>query len=86
MQVNGLPLVRLPEKRVHVLKVDMTRPQRAKYTRWLGAGRNIVRGFIAADTVMQNWAHVLQILTRYAPPIAPPIRCSVHELPVALLP
>ena len=64
MQVNGVPLVQLPEKRVHVIKVDMTRAQRTKYNAWMGAGRTVVRNFIAADTLMQNWAHVLQILTR----------------------
>lgn len=66
MQVNGVPLVQLPEKKIHVIKVDMTRSQRTKYNAWMGAGRTVVRNFIAADTLMQNWAHVLQILTRCA--------------------
>ena len=70
MQVNGVPLVALPEKHVHVIKVHMTRAQRTKYNAWMGAGRAVVRNFIASDTLMQNWAHVLQILTRRAPPSA----------------
>lgn len=65
IQVNGVPLVQLPEKRMHVVKVDMGHAQRTKYAAWMGAGRAVVRGFIASETLLRNWAHVLQILTRY---------------------
>jgi hypothetical protein len=66
MQVDGVPLVVLPDKRVHVVKVDMPRSQRKKYAAWMAAGRSVVRRYIDADTLTRNWAHVLEILTRCA--------------------
>lgn len=54
----------LPEKRIHVLKVDMLREQRSKYERWVAAARRFVEAHLEADTLLRHYSSVLEALLR----------------------
>ena len=57
----------LPEKRIHVLKVDMLREQRSKYERWVAAARRFVEAHLEADTLLRHYSSVLEALLRCPP-------------------
>lgn len=67
MQVGGRPVVELPEKRIHVVKVAMAREQRAQYERWAAAARLFVEAHLDADTLLRHYSSVLEALLRCGP-------------------
>lgn len=67
MQVSGRPVVELPEKRVHIVKVAMQRKQRSKYEAWAAATRPFVLAHLEANTLLRHYSSILEGLLRCAP-------------------
>lgn len=63
-QVDGRPLVELPQKTVYRVVVKLDPASRAKYTRWQEAGREIVQYHLQHGTLLANYTAVLEILLR----------------------
>ncbi|XP_029937610.1 helicase-like transcription factor [Myripristis murdjan] len=63
-EVNGRPLVSLPEKVVCVEQVKLTQEEREQYELARTEGRNTIRRYMAEGTVLRNYADVLAILMR----------------------
>ncbi|KAF7657474.1 hypothetical protein LDENG_00026470 [Lucifuga dentata] len=63
-EVNGRPLVSLPEKTVCVEQVELNQMEREEYELARREGRNIVSRYVAEGTVLRNYADVLAILMR----------------------
>ncbi|XP_044079838.1 helicase-like transcription factor isoform X2 [Siniperca chuatsi] len=63
-EVNGRPLVSLPEKTVCVEQVELSQPEREEYELARNEGRNTIGRYVAEGTVLRNYADVLAILMR----------------------
>lgn len=63
-EVNGCPLVVLPEKTVFVEQVELSQEEREEYEQASNEGRNTIRRYIAEGSVLRNYADVLVILMR----------------------
>ncbi|XP_055361627.1 helicase-like transcription factor [Betta splendens] len=63
-EVNGRPLVSLPEKSVCVEQVELSQWEREEYELARDEGRNTINRYVAEGTVLSNYAHVLAILMR----------------------
>uniref|UniRef100_A0A3Q3WKV6 Uncharacterized protein n=1 Tax=Mola mola TaxID=94237 RepID=A0A3Q3WKV6_MOLML len=63
-EVNGRPLVSLPEKTVCVEQVELSRSEREEYELARTEGRNTIRRYVAEGTILRNYADVLAILMR----------------------
>ncbi|XP_050933964.1 LOW QUALITY PROTEIN: helicase-like transcription factor [Lates calcarifer] len=63
-EVNGRPLVSLPEKTVCVEQVELSQAEREEYELARNEGRNTIRRYVAEGTVLRNYADVLAILMR----------------------
>lgn len=63
-EVNGRPLVSLPEKTVCVEQVELSQPEREEYELARNEGRNTIGRYIAEGSVLRNYADVLVILMR----------------------
>uniref|UniRef100_A0A7N6ABC0 Helicase-like transcription factor n=1 Tax=Anabas testudineus TaxID=64144 RepID=A0A7N6ABC0_ANATE len=63
-EVNGRPLVSLPEKTVCVEKVELSQAEREEYELARNEGRNTIGRYVSEGTVLSNYAHVLAILMR----------------------
>ncbi|KAG7238033.1 hypothetical protein INR49_031387 [Caranx melampygus] len=63
-EVNGRPLVSLPEKKVYVEQVELSQQEREEYELARNEGRNTIRRYVAEGTVLRNYADVLSILMR----------------------
>ncbi|XP_067471478.1 helicase-like transcription factor isoform X2 [Thunnus thynnus] len=63
-EVNGRPLVCLPEKTVCVEQVELSQPEREEYELARNEGRNTIRKYVAEGTVLRNYADVLAVLMR----------------------
>ncbi|KAM9354767.1 helicase-like transcription factor isoform 2-T2 [Pholidichthys leucotaenia] len=63
-QVNGCPLVLLPEKSVYVEQVELSRSERDNYELARAEGRSTIGSYVADGSFMTNYADVLVILMR----------------------
>ncbi|KAM9842904.1 helicase-like transcription factor [Aulostomus maculatus] len=63
-ELNGRPLVVLPEKTVCVEQVELSQSEREEYQLARNEGRNIISRYVAEGTVLRNYADVLVILMR----------------------
>lgn len=63
-EVNGRPLVSLPEKKVYVEQVELSQPEREEYELACTEGKNTIGRYVAEGTVLRNYADVLAILMR----------------------
>uniref|UniRef100_A0A3P8T179 Helicase like transcription factor n=1 Tax=Amphiprion percula TaxID=161767 RepID=A0A3P8T179_AMPPE len=63
-EVNGRPLVSLPDKKVYVEQVELSQSEREEYERARKEGKNIIKRYVAEGTVLRNYADVLAILMR----------------------
>ncbi|XP_028420940.1 helicase-like transcription factor isoform X1 [Perca flavescens] len=63
-EVNGRPLVSLPEKAVCVEQVELSQTEREEYELARNEGKNTIRKYVAEGTVLRNYADVLAILMR----------------------
>ncbi|KAM6960682.1 helicase-like transcription factor [Aplochiton taeniatus] len=63
-EVNGRPLVTLPEKSVCVEPVEFTQQEREEYELARAEGRNTIRRYVAEGSMLRNYADVLAILMR----------------------
>ncbi|XP_071354001.1 helicase-like transcription factor [Trachinotus anak] len=63
-EVNGRPLVSLPEKTVYVEQVELSQQEREEYELARNEGRNTISRYVAEGTVLRNYADVLAILMR----------------------
>uniref|UniRef100_A0A8C4FBM4 Helicase-like transcription factor n=1 Tax=Dicentrarchus labrax TaxID=13489 RepID=A0A8C4FBM4_DICLA len=63
-EVNGRPLVSLPEKTVCVEQVELSQPEREEYELARNEGKNTIGRYVAEGTVLRNYADVLAILMR----------------------
>lgn len=63
-EVNGRPLVCLPEKTVCVEQVELSQPEREEYELARNEGRNTISRYVAEGTVLRNYADVLAVLMR----------------------
>ncbi|XP_078133618.1 helicase-like transcription factor isoform X2 [Sander vitreus] len=63
-EVNGHPLVSLPEKAVCVEQVELSQTEREEYELARNEGKNTIRKYVAEGTVLRNYADVLAILMR----------------------
>ncbi|XP_054652675.1 helicase-like transcription factor isoform X2 [Dunckerocampus dactyliophorus] len=63
-EVNGRPLVTLPEKSVCVEQVELSASEREEYELARNEGRHIISRYVAEGTVLRNYADVLAILMR----------------------
>ncbi|XP_076013892.1 helicase-like transcription factor [Genypterus blacodes] len=63
-EVNGRPLVSLPEKTVSVEQVELSQLEREEYELARKEGQNTIGRYMAEGTVLRNYADVLAILMR----------------------
>ncbi|XP_032356115.1 helicase-like transcription factor isoform X2 [Etheostoma spectabile] len=63
-EVNGRPLVSLPEKAVCVEQVELSQTEREEYELARNEGKNTISKYVAEGTVLRNYADVLAILMR----------------------
>ncbi|XP_061780443.1 helicase-like transcription factor isoform X1 [Nerophis lumbriciformis] len=63
-EVNGRPLVTLPEKCVCVEQVELSAAEREEYELARNEGRHTISRYVAEGTVLRNYADVLAILMR----------------------
>nr|XP_046268617.1 helicase-like transcription factor isoform X2 [Scatophagus argus] len=63
-EVNGRPLVSLPEKTVCVEQVELSQSEREEYELARDEGKNTIGRYITEGTVLRNYADVLAILMR----------------------
>ncbi|XP_061700435.1 helicase-like transcription factor isoform X2 [Syngnathoides biaculeatus] len=63
-EVDGLPLVTLPEKSVCVEQVELSAAEREEYELAREEGRHTIGRYVAEGTVLRNYADVLSILMR----------------------
>uniref|UniRef100_A0A3Q2Y583 Helicase-like transcription factor n=1 Tax=Hippocampus comes TaxID=109280 RepID=A0A3Q2Y583_HIPCM len=63
-EVNGRPLVTLPEKSVCVEQVELSASEREEYELAHNEGRHTIGRYVAEGTVLRNYADVLAILMR----------------------
>uniref|UniRef100_A0A3B4ASI4 Uncharacterized protein n=1 Tax=Periophthalmus magnuspinnatus TaxID=409849 RepID=A0A3B4ASI4_9GOBI len=63
-EVNGRPLVVLPEKAVFVEQVELSPEERAEYELANSEGQKTIRRYVAEGSVLKNYADVLAILMR----------------------
>ncbi|XP_039992700.1 helicase-like transcription factor [Xiphias gladius] len=63
-EVNGRPLVSLPEKTVYVEQVELSQVEREEYELARNEGRNTIGRYVAEGTELRNYADVLAILMR----------------------
>uniref|UniRef100_A0A7N9AT96 Helicase-like transcription factor n=1 Tax=Mastacembelus armatus TaxID=205130 RepID=A0A7N9AT96_9TELE len=63
-EVNGRPVVSLPEKMVCVEQVELSQSEREEYELARNEGRNTIGRYVAEGTVLRNYADVLAILMR----------------------
>ncbi|XP_035529657.1 helicase-like transcription factor [Morone saxatilis] len=63
-EVNGRPLVSLPEKTVCVEQVELSQSEREEYELARNEGKNTIGRYVAEGTVLRNYADVLAILMR----------------------
>ncbi|XP_051942734.1 helicase-like transcription factor isoform X2 [Hippocampus zosterae] len=63
-EVNGRPLVTLPEKSVCVEQVELSASEREEYELAHNEGRHTIGRYLAEGTVLRNYADVLAILMR----------------------
>lgn len=63
-EVNGRPLVAMPEKTVCVEQVELSQSEREEYELARNEGRNIIGRYLTEGTVLKNYADVLAILMR----------------------
>lgn len=63
-EVNGRPLVSLPEKTVCVEQVELSQSEREEYELARNEGRNTIGRYVTEGTVLRNYADVLAILMR----------------------
>ncbi|XP_030574526.1 helicase-like transcription factor isoform X2 [Archocentrus centrarchus] len=63
-EVNGRPLVSLPEKTVYMEQVELSPPEREEYELARTEGRKTIGRYVAEGTVLRNYADVLAILMR----------------------
>uniref|UniRef100_G3P9F7 Helicase-like transcription factor n=1 Tax=Gasterosteus aculeatus aculeatus TaxID=481459 RepID=G3P9F7_GASAC len=63
-EVNGRPLVSLPEKTVCVEQVELSQSEREEYELARNEGRNTIARYVTEGTVLRNYADVLAILMR----------------------
>ncbi|XP_074517605.1 helicase-like transcription factor [Sebastes fasciatus] len=63
-EVNGRPLVSLPEKTVCVEQVELSQSEREEYELARNEGRNIIGRYVNEGTILRNYADVLAILMR----------------------
>ncbi|XP_037341930.2 helicase-like transcription factor [Pungitius pungitius] len=63
-EVNGRPLVSLPEKTVCVEQVELSQSEREEYELARNEGRSTIARYVTEGTVLRNYADVLAILMR----------------------
>ncbi|XP_061553004.1 helicase-like transcription factor isoform X1 [Phycodurus eques] len=63
-ELDGRPLVTLPEKSVCVEQVELSAAEREEYEVAREEGRHIIGRYVAEGTVLRNYADVLSILMR----------------------
>uniref|UniRef100_A0A8C3ALT9 Helicase-like transcription factor n=1 Tax=Cyclopterus lumpus TaxID=8103 RepID=A0A8C3ALT9_CYCLU len=63
-EVNGRPLVAMPEKTVCVEQVELSQSEREEYELARNEGRNTIGRYVTEGTVLRNYADVLAILIR----------------------
>ncbi|XP_034531101.1 helicase-like transcription factor [Notolabrus celidotus] len=63
-EVNGRPLVSLPEKTVCVEQVELSQAEREEYELARNEGRSTISRYVAEGSVLRNYADVLVILMR----------------------
>ncbi|KAG2491123.1 hypothetical protein HYH03_010567 [Edaphochlamys debaryana] len=64
LKIGGRPLVSLPDRCVNLVRVHLTRDDRAKYDALELAGRQLVSQQLAASTLLENYMGVLEIILR----------------------
>ncbi|KAK7904076.1 hypothetical protein WMY93_016683 [Mugilogobius chulae] len=63
-EVNGRPLVVLPEKAVFVEQVELSPEERGEYELAKNEGKNTISRYVAEGSILKNYADVLAILMR----------------------
>ncbi|XP_077587001.1 helicase-like transcription factor isoform X1 [Stigmatopora nigra] len=63
-ELDGRPLVTLPEKSVCVEQVELSAVEREEYEQARNEGRRTISRYVAEGTVLRNYADVLAILMR----------------------
>ncbi|XP_059078743.1 helicase-like transcription factor isoform X2 [Tigriopus californicus] len=63
-QINGKPLVNLPNKTVEVQMVDFKKEEKIVYDAYLSHGREIIARYMRRGTLLKNYAHVFAVMMR----------------------
>ncbi|KAK9106280.1 hypothetical protein Syun_022291 [Stephania yunnanensis] len=62
--IDGKPIINLPPKIVHLIKVDFSTEERAFYSKLEADSRSQFKAYAAAGTLKQNYANILIMLLR----------------------
>ncbi|XP_040997128.1 helicase-like transcription factor CHR28 isoform X4 [Juglans microcarpa x Juglans regia] len=62
--IDGEPIIKLPEKKINLTKVNFSIEERAFYTKLEADSRTQFKAYAAAGTVNQNYANILLMLLR----------------------
>ncbi|KAK9115496.1 hypothetical protein Sjap_014443 [Stephania japonica] len=62
--IDGKPIINLPPKTVHLIKVDFSMEERAFYSKLEADSRSQFKAYAAAGTLRQNYANILIMLLR----------------------
>ncbi|CAA0830604.1 SNF2 domain-containing protein / helicase domain-containing protein / zinc finger protein-related [Striga hermonthica] len=62
--IDGQPIITLPPKKVHLMRVDFSIEERTFYDRLESDSRRQFKAYAAAGTVSQNYANILLMLLR----------------------
>ena len=63
-QVNGKPLVALPDKDIRVRHLDFNEEEAAIYKAYEEQGRKVIQKFLKRGTLLKNYAHVFALMMR----------------------
>ncbi|XP_059649855.1 helicase-like transcription factor CHR28 [Cornus florida] len=62
--IDGEPIINLPPKTIHLIKVDFSAEERTFYRKLEAESRSKFKAYAAAGTVNQNYANILLMLLR----------------------
>jgi SNF2 family DNA or RNA helicase len=61
---NGAPIVALPQKTITLKPVPFSKEEEEFYQALWNSSKNEFKEFVASGTLMENYAHVLELLLR----------------------
>lgn len=63
-EIGGRKVCDLPEKSQAVMRVHLSPAERKSYEQLFDKGRGVVNNYLTSGTLLQNYAHILEVLLR----------------------